>query len=208
MGVIGTFVSAGLQLAGAAQQAQAQKETAAAQAYALQYQAKVAEYNAAFASATGETAAEGVSLKGAAQKGAVRTAQAANQLDINTGTPVKVQASTEALSKEAAIATKTGYARQAYGYSEMVPLEHQEAAFAIRGGQLGAEASLLGGASAAFTDVMSGFNNIFGGGSTVMSTGSVPDYSGASASATASTGGPTVVPVAGPSPGTPSLMGF
>jgi hypothetical protein len=158
-------------LAGAGATAYGQVYSGMATGDAASYQAEVArnnaliaEQNAKRASEAGAAQATAVSLKGAAKVGKIKTAQAANNIDVNTGSAVDVRAS----EREAGVLdTATvlsnaelesyGYRSKATGYTAEAGLLGTQAEEAPIGAGIGATGSLLSGASSV------GFK--FGGGS-------------------------------------------
>jgi hypothetical protein len=132
-----------------------------ATASAANYQAQiarnnaiVANYNATNAALAGQTTAQAVSLKAAAQGGQIKASQAANNIDVNTGSAVAVQKSqretgeldTLTAMNNAALAAY-GYQQQATGFTAQAGLEEAEAAQAPYGGALGASGNLLSNAA-------------------------------------------------------------
>jgi len=169
---IATAAIAATALAGASVSAAGTVYSGMAAGDAASYQAEVArnnsliaEENAAYASKAGQAQASAVSLKGAAKVGKIKTAQAANNIDVNTGSAVNVRAS----EREAGVLdTATvlsnaeleayGYRAKGTGYTAESGLLTTQAEEAPIGAGIGATGSLLSGASAV------GFK--FGGGGT------------------------------------------
>jgi hypothetical protein len=155
------LVTAGAGLAGAGTSAFGQIYSGMATSDAASYQAqvaannaKIATQNAAYASEAGEAQATAVSLKGGAKVGKIKTAQAANNIDVNTGSAVNVRAS----EREAGVLdTSTvlsnaeleayGYRSAATGYTAESGLLTTQAEEAPIGAGIGATGSLLSGAS-------------------------------------------------------------
>lgn len=111
-GVVAAVVAAGSAVAGGV-----------AQSNAANYQAKVAQTNAQIASqnqrhaamaASSQTEQEG--LKNAERAATVRNAFAANDVDVNTGSPADVQRSQRELGDLDTAQTANNAALQAYGY--------------------------------------------------------------------------------------------
>lgn len=135
---------------------------AGAQANAADYQAQVAENNAtvmrqneAYASAAGSAAATTQSLKSAAVGGRIKASQAANNIDVNSGSAVNVQKSQReageldtATTENNALLQAYGYKTQATNYEAEAGLEKSEADNAWIGGVTGSAGSLIGDASA------------------------------------------------------------
>lgn len=150
LGAVGTIASAEGQL----QAGRAQQQAASYQAQVARNNATIANQNAAYAAQAGSEAATQESMKNAAKLSRMRAAQAANGLDVNTGSPVAVRA-TEAETGALDTATVSHNALlQAYGYrtqatndTAQAGLYQNEADEAMPAADLAATGSLLGGAS-------------------------------------------------------------
>jgi len=136
-------------------------ETAAYQAQVARNNAIIAGYNATEAEQAGEQQAFATSMTGAQTGAKIKTSQAANNIDVNTGSAVKVQ---ESEREVAQLNTETvinnanlqayGYRNQATAFTEQAGLEDLAskeapvaAELAEEGGALQAGAGLLGSAS-------------------------------------------------------------
>lgn len=129
----------------------------AASANAADYQAKVAENNATIAqqnadaaTQAGETQAAQKSRQGAERQSAVKAAIAANGLDVNTGSPVDVEAGGREVAAtdtettlHNALLTAYGYRTQETGYEAQAGLDTQASSAAEIGGDIGAAGSFL-----------------------------------------------------------------
>lgn len=150
-----------LGLVGAGASALGTIESGEATAHAANYQAQVAannavieSQNATYAVAAGQQQAANESLKGAATGGKIKTAQAANNIDVNTGSAVNVRKSnaetseldTETVLNNAELAAY-GYRSQATGFTSQSGLETATAEQAPIGADIGAGGSLLSNAS-------------------------------------------------------------
>lgn len=158
MGVAG--VAAGAAIAGTAvsgygayEQGQAASHTAAYQAEVANNNQKIANQNADYAARAGEAKATAQSLKGANTAGMVRTAIAANNVDINSGSPTNVEASQREESNLDTATTLNNSLLQAYGYRTQAAnfgaqsaLDTTESSQANIAGDIGAGGSLLSGA--------------------------------------------------------------
>ncbi len=130
-------------------------------AQASRLQAQIAQNNSAlagqnaFATANaGEAAQNQAQMKTRAVIGATKAAQAANGIDVNTGSAVDVRASEAELGKMDAMTIRSNAARQAYGYqvegvtqraqSKLLKAQATQAEIA---GVINAGADLLGGSS-------------------------------------------------------------
>jgi len=164
-GIAGAAVSA----YGIYEQGQARAEASAAssklaiyQAQVAENNAKIAEQNAQYARRAGLAEAQAQSMKGAEQIAAIKAAQAASGIDVNTGSAVDVRVGqtelnrldTENILNRADLAAY-GYRTQATDYLAEAKLQRQIARYgmaaageAMTGGEIGAAGSLLENASA------------------------------------------------------------
>lgn len=159
MGMLG----AGLSLAGgvvgavgAEQNAKATSEADFYQSQILQQNAQLAEQKAQFATEEGGAEAERKELATKANVGQIKAAQGASNIDVNSGSSVKVQRSAAELGALDAVTLRSNAARAAYGYqvqalsdTEQAGLEATSAANAKTAGNIQAISSLIGGASSA-----------------------------------------------------------
>lgn len=133
---------------------EAQSQAAAYQAQVAQNNATIARQNAKYAIAAGHEQAAITSEKGAATGGQIKADQAANGVDVNSGSALDVQESQRGESKldtETALnnaqLTAYGYRSQAVGYEAQSNLDTSEAQSAPIGADLAAGGSLLSNAS-------------------------------------------------------------
>ncbi len=150
LGLVGTAVSAG----GAVLGGIAQSNAASYQAKVAENNAQIAKQNATYALQAGEAKTEQAGLKAAEEGGAVKTALAANNVDVNTGSAKDVEASTrekgvlnEETTANDAELKAYGYQTQATGFEAQAGLDNATAAEAPIGAAIGATGSLLSGAS-------------------------------------------------------------
>lgn len=150
LGAAGTAVSA----LGIYQQGQARAASANYQAQVAANNAIIAGQNADYAVNAGQAKAAAQSLKGAAIGGRIKASQAANNVDVNTGSAVDVQQSQREISKLDTETTLNNAQLQAYGYRAnqtnylaQSELDKQEAESDKTGAALGAAGSLLSNAS-------------------------------------------------------------
>lgn len=135
-------------------------EQGAAQQNMLNYQAEVANNNAIIANQNAEHAiqagqeqAAAKSRQVAAQVGAIKTAQAANNVDVNTGSAADVQASqretgkldTETILNNADL-TAYGYRANAANFKAQAGLDQTAGSQAMIGGILKGTGSVIGSA--------------------------------------------------------------
>ncbi len=111
------------------------------------YNAEVARQNAIHAERAGQAKATDVGLRSAAEGGRIKAAQAANNIDVNTGSAVSVQSNQRAAGQVDQTNTNNDALVQAYGYKAQGELEKAKGQSAMVGGFLGAAGTLAGGAS-------------------------------------------------------------
>lgn len=145
---------AGTSAYGTYESGQATSNAASYQAAVAQNNSIIANQNAAYAEKAGTAQAEATSLKGAATAGKIKAAQAANGIDVNTGSAVNVRASqaeTSQLDTETVLNNAElqayGYRANATNYTAEAGLESTEAEQAPIGAELGATGNLLSNAS-------------------------------------------------------------
>jgi hypothetical protein len=136
-------------------------ESANAQKKAAEYQSQVAQNNAQLASqqanqtmAAGDQAAANEGLKARAQVGAIKAAQGASNVDVNTGSALDTRASAAELGELNAMTVRSNASKQAYGYQTnatsdlaQAGLYKMQAQQAPTAGLLNASGSLLSSAS-------------------------------------------------------------
>ena len=148
------LIGAGVGAAGTVLGGIAQGNAASYQAQVAQNNATIEQNNAKYAVQAGQARAQATSLKNAAAGGAVKAAQAASGIDVNTGSAVDVQKTQRELGQ---LDTETvlnnselqayGYRSAATSYSATAGLEETEAAQAPIGAAIGATGNLLSNAS-------------------------------------------------------------
>lgn len=149
-GIAGGAASAGGALLGGI----AQGNASSYQAAVARNNAIIANQNADYAEQAGYAQADATARRGAATGAKIKTAQAANNVDVNTGSAKRVQvgqAETSELNTETVLnnaeLTAYGYRSQATGFTAQAGLESQEAEEAPIGGALNATGDLLSSAS-------------------------------------------------------------
>lgn len=154
--VAATAVSAVVGAVGSYEQGQAQKQAYDYQAQVARNNAKIAQQNASWATQIGDTQAVNEGMKTRAQVGAIKAAQAASGIDVNTGSAVDVRSSASELGELNALTIRSNAARQAYGYQVQGTSDIAQAQLDVYSGNqaqtagyIGAFGSLLGGASSA-----------------------------------------------------------
>lgn len=147
--------------AGAITSAIGSLEAGKAASEANQYQAQIALNNAAVAKRNastvgeeGEIEAANQGLKNRATAGTITANQAANGLDVNSGSAVNVRKSADLIGQMDAMTIRSNAAREAYGYQTQAnnftgeaALKTSEASDALNSSYLNAGSSLLTGAS-------------------------------------------------------------
>lgn len=133
---------------------QASKRAAAYQAQVARNNSLIAESNARYAEEAGAAQAQATSLKGAAVGGKIKAAQAASNVDVNTGSAVNVQQSArqaEKLDTETvfnnAMLHAYGYRANATNFTAQAGLDELAGENAATGAEIGAVGSLLSNAS-------------------------------------------------------------
>lgn len=150
LGGIGAAVSVG----GAMESANAQAAQANYQAQVAANNQTIANQNAQYALKAGEAQAQTAGMEGRAASGGVRAAEAANGLDVNSGSALDVQASQREANvlnvenvKQNAALQAYGFRTQATSFGAQQTLEKAQAAQASTAGPINAFSSLLGSAS-------------------------------------------------------------
>jgi len=143
-----------LSATGTLEQGQATSNAASYSATVAQNNALIAQQNAKYAEQSGAQQAMVTSLKSAARGGKIKAAQAANNIDVNSGSAVDVQAGerqagqldTETVLNNAELQAY-GYRSQATSFEAEAGLKQEEAEQAPIGAGLGAAGNLLSSAS-------------------------------------------------------------
>lgn len=160
------LVAVATSAAGAATSAMgAIKQGNAAQA-AADYNAQIAgmnavnnKNNAERAAAAGEQNAAQAELKGRAAVGAIRAAQAANNVDVNTGSAVDVRSSAAETGQLNALTIRNNAAREAWGYQNQAASNTAQASLDTMQGQAAQDAASI----TATSDLLSGAGKAAGG---------------------------------------------
>ncbi len=152
---IASVAGSGISAIGAITSGQANAAEANFQAQVAKNNAVTANQNAAYAIKAGEQDAVTVGLKGRAGAGALKTAVAANGIDVNTGSAAQLeegqaraaQLDTETTRQKAALLAY-GYRTQGVNFTAESALQKAKAGFDTTAGFTSAAGSLLSGASA------------------------------------------------------------
>ena len=151
---IAALAGAAVSAIGTIEGGEATQNMAAYQAQVAKNNQIIANQNAQYANEAGEAQAAATSLKGAAVAGKIKAGQAANNIDVNSGSAVNVQQSqreqaqldTETVVNNAEL-TAYGYRTQAVGYGAQAGLETMEEEEAVPAAVTGAAGNLLSSAS-------------------------------------------------------------
>ena len=162
MGVALPFLAAasmGMSALGQIQQGKAAAASAKYNAQVAENNAVVARQNAAFAGAEGNANAERQGMKTRAAVGAMKAAQAANGIDVNSGSAVDVRSSAAELGQLDAITIRSNAARRAYGFETEAVNDQAQAALDRAGGKAAQKASYIGAASTILGGAVKGYND-------------------------------------------------
>jgi hypothetical protein len=148
--------SAAVGAAGAIQSGKAQSGAANYNAEIAQQNQQQALQNANLVSASGEQQAAVQEQKTRSEAGAIKAAQAASGVDVNSGSAVDVQSSAAETGQLNALTVRANAAREAYGYQtqstsfeDQAQLDTAQAANATTAGDIGATGTFLGGVGSA-----------------------------------------------------------
>ncbi|MEI6282426.1 MAG: hypothetical protein WCP82_06890 [Alphaproteobacteria bacterium] len=169
IGSVATVAGVGMQMSAQKKAAQGTLIQGQAQNDASQYQAQVARNNAQIANdnadyvlRAGETDMATQNLKGRAHLGAVKAAQAANGVDVNTGSAVDVRAGEATGARQDVLTTQNNAILKAYGYRSQAAndlaqagLDERTGAAALKGAQISASGSGLAQAGTLLSGVSS-----------------------------------------------------
>jgi hypothetical protein len=163
---IAGIAGAGLSALGTVEAGAATSNAASYSATVAQNNALIAKQNATYAEESGTAQAMATSLKGAAASGKLKASQAANGVDVNTGSAVKVQEGERETNQLNTETVLNNAELQAYGYraaatssEAQAGLETEEAEQAPIGAGLGAAGNLLSSASSIGAKWNGGFGN-------------------------------------------------
>ncbi len=147
MGAVMPFLSIASTVVGGVVSAIGAKQQADAQANAANYNAAVARNAALFAQQQGEVNAQAADRRTAAMIGRQRAAYAAGNLDVNTGSPLDIQADTADMGRLNSLTIRNNAARQAYGYQANANLDAASASNYETAGNTAMIGSLVGTAT-------------------------------------------------------------
>lgn len=146
--------SSAMQAYGSIREGQAQSASSTYQAQVAKNNQIIANQNADYEIAAGETRAQAQEIKTAQLVGSQKAQQSSNGLEVNSGSNVDVRASTAALGKLDALTIRSNAARAAYGYqtedqgyAAQAVLDRATGANAKTASYIDAATSIIGGAS-------------------------------------------------------------
>lgn len=148
MGAALPFISLATTLAGGVISGIGAERSAQAQANAANYNAAVARNASIFAQQQGEVNAEASDRRTAAMIGRQRATYAAGGLDVNSGSPLDIQADTAQMGRLNSLTIRNNAARTAYGYEAQGNLDTAEASNYKTAGDTAMLGSLIGTAGA------------------------------------------------------------
>jgi hypothetical protein len=140
LSIAATLVGAGISAIGAEQQAKAN-------AAAANYNAQVAKNASIFAQQQGVVEAEKQQREAAMVIGKDRAAAAASGIDVNSGSPLDIQADNYVTGKLNEATALNNASRNAWGYATQSNLYGMEAQSDLTAGNYNAAGALIGGAS-------------------------------------------------------------
>ncbi len=178
-----TVAAIGAQALGSIAQGNQQAASDKYNAQVAENNAQIARQNATFSGQEGAANAAREQLKTRAQVGGIKAAQAANGIDINSGSAVDVRSSAAELGELNAITIRSNAARQAYGYqtqasSDMAQaqLDRQSAKYASESGYIKGATTLIGQSATAAN--AGNFNSWMNNSSTTLNSASLGGQGG------------------------------
>ncbi len=152
--IASSVIGAGVSAAGAYSTGQANSASAGYQAQVARNNAIIAEQNAQFELQKGNVETENQNYKTRALVGTQKATQAANGLDVNSGSPLDVRRSTTELGHLDALtllnnaaAKAAGYRAAGANYTAEAGLDEMKASSAKKAGAFSVASSLIGGVS-------------------------------------------------------------
>lgn len=156
IGIASALTAAASSGYGAYSSGQAQSQAAAYQAQVNANNSTIAQQNAQYARQAGEAQAAQKQMETAQATGGIRAAEAANGLDVNSGSALGVQTSQKLVGSNDVATIRNNALRQVYGYQTQATsfkaqsqLDQMQSSNAAAGGVLSGLGSLLSGASSA-----------------------------------------------------------
>lgn len=156
VGMVASIAGAGLGAIGSLQSGKASSAAADFNSKVAANNAQIAQQNATWTAEEGEANAAKSEQKTRAGVGAIKAAQAANGVDVNSGSALDVRSSAASLGELDAITIRSNAARTAYGQQTQAAsdtaqsnLDKSQASNSETAGEIGAGSSLLGGLGSA-----------------------------------------------------------
>lgn len=137
-------------LAGSMMQAQGQTQNANYQSGMMKQNAMFKEQAAQETIAAGDTSADWQRVRTGQAVGTQRSVQAANGIDVNSGSAAQLQDDTAMLGELDALTIQNNAAREAYGYRVQAQQDRLNAVQTVQNGRTAATGSILGGLGSAF----------------------------------------------------------
>lgn len=137
-------------LAGSMMQAQGQTQNANFQSGMMKQNAMFKEQAAQETIAAGDTSADWQRVRTGQAVGTQRSVQAANGIDVNSGSAAQLQDDTAMLGELDALTIQNNAAREAYGYRVQAKQDRLNAVQTVQNGRTAATGSILGGLGSAF----------------------------------------------------------
>lgn len=150
----GSAISGAMGAAGAEQQGQAQSQMYQYQAGVAQINQQIANQNAQYAIAAGESKAQMAGIKTSQEIGAEKAGQGASGLDVNGVSATRVRESTLDVGSLDEATIRSNAARESYNYTvqgwqqgQQAIMDQMAASNAKSAGDMNAMSSIIGGAS-------------------------------------------------------------
>ncbi|MDO9344832.1 MAG: hypothetical protein Q7T99_15240 [Pseudomonas sp.] len=137
-------------LVGSMMQAKGQTENADFQSGMMQQNAQFKLRTADETINAGNTSADWQRVRAGQAVGTQRSAQAANGIDVNSGSAAQLQDDTAMLGELDALTIQNNAAREAYGYRVQAKQDILNASQTVQNGKTAATGSILGGLGSAF----------------------------------------------------------
>lgn len=144
MGAVMPFVSLATTVIGGIFSAVGAERQAQANANAANYNAAVARNAATYAQQAGEVRAQASDIRTGQAIGRARAVAAAGNLDVNSGSPLDIQASNASIGRLNSLTIRNNAAREAWGQQAQAGLYDAEATNYIGAGNINAAGSLIG----------------------------------------------------------------
>lgn len=144
------LIPAAIAIGGSLLQAQGQKQSAAFESDMMQQNAGFKRQTAQEILNAGDTSADWQRVRTGQAVGTQRSVQAANGIDVNSGSAAQIQDDTAMLGELDALTIQNNAAREAYGYRVQARQDLLNASQTVQNGKTAAMGSILGGIGSAF----------------------------------------------------------